>query len=216
MKPIYNEIGNTYETTENAAYITVLKKDGTELVTKVDIDDLDTVKEMGTWYAEWNKDYNDHIVQNVSKVKKNKKGKPLKQSLASFLLNVSPKAPIVYLNGDTLDNRRINLDIAKKETMNEVITKDDHTLSIVLKDRIGKIEGYASISPEDLNLVINDTYTWVLHKTHGRISVVANTPEGRIPLYKVLLNPESNQTIHFKNGNSLDNRRANISLVTED
>ena len=215
MKPIYNEVGNTYETTENAAYITVLKKDGTELVTKVDLDDLDTIKEMGTWFAEWNKDYNDHIVQNISKTKKNKKGKPLKQSLASFLLNVSPKAPILYLNGDTLDNRRINLDIAKSATSNEVLTKDDHTLSIVLKDKIGRIEGYASISPEDLDLAVNDKYTWVLHKTQGKISVVANTVEGRIPLYKVLLNPSDYEKIHFKNGNSLDNRRENIYLVSD-
>ena len=53
-------------------------------------------------------DYNNYIVQNISSTKKNKKSKPLKQSLQSVILNVNPKAPIRYINGDTLDNRKCN------------------------------------------------------------------------------------------------------------
>ena len=98
MNKIINDIGNYYEVKEDVAYITVLKKDGTELITKIDLENLEKIKNMGTWFAEWNKDYNNYIVQNISSTKKNKKSKPLKQSLQSVILNVNPKAPIRYIN----------------------------------------------------------------------------------------------------------------------
>ena len=90
MNKIINDIGNYYEVKEDVAYITVLKKDGTELITKIDLENLEKIKNMGTWFAEWNKDYNNYIVQNISSTKKNKKSKPLKQSLQSVILNVNP------------------------------------------------------------------------------------------------------------------------------
>ena len=61
MKPIYNDIGNAYEVKNNIAYITVLKKDGIELISKIDEADLELIKDMGTWFAEWNKDYNNYL-----------------------------------------------------------------------------------------------------------------------------------------------------------
>ena len=119
MNKIINDIGNYYEVKEDVAYITVLKKDGTELITKIDLENLEKIKNMGTWFAEWNKDYNNYIVQNISSTKKNKKSKPLKQSLQSVILNVNPKAPIRYINGDTLDNRKANLEIFNQNTPND-------------------------------------------------------------------------------------------------
>ena len=142
MNKIINDIGNYYEVKEDVAYITVLKKDGTELITKIDLENLEKIKNMGTWFAEWNKDYNNYIVQNISSTKKNKKSKPLKQSLQSVILNVNPKAPIRYINGDTLDNRKCNLEIFNQNTMNEY-EKKDGVVSIILKDKFGKKEGIA-------------------------------------------------------------------------
>lgn len=212
MKPIYNDIGNAYEVKNNIAYITVLKKDGTELISKIDEADLDLIKDMGTWFAEWNKDYNNYLAQNISKTVKNSKNKPLKQNIASVLLNVSPKAPVKYLNGDTLDNRRCNLDIVEKNSINEYEDRNEDTVSVILKDKLGNKEAFTLISKEDLDLVINDIYSWVLHKSHGNISVVANTPNGRLPLWKVIMKPEGNEAIEFKNNNPLDNRRSNLIL----
>ena len=186
MNKIINDIGNYYEVKEDVAYITVLKKDGTELITKIDLENLEKIKNMGTWFAEWNKDYNNYIVQNISSTKKNKKSKPLKQSLQSVILNVNPKAPIRYINGDTLDNRKCNLEIFNQNTMNEY-EKKDGVVSIILKDKFGKKEGIALISEEDLPIVINEKYSWVLHKSHNKISVVANTPEGRIHLEDIIM-----------------------------
>ena len=213
MNKIINDIGNYYEVKEDVAYITVLKKDGTELITKIDLENLEKIKNTGTWFAEWNKDYNNYIVQNISSTKKNKKSKPLKQSLQSVILNVNPKAPIRYINGDTLDNRKCNLEIFNQNTMNEY-EKKDGVVSIILKDKFGKKEGIALISEEDLPIVINEKYSWVLHKSHNKISVVANTPEGRIHLEDIIMPREENHKIEHINNNPLDNRKSNLKLVS--
>lgn len=207
-----NNIGNYYEIKDNVAYITILKKDGTELITKIDSENLETITNMGTWFAEWNKDYNNYIAQNISSTKKNKKSKPLKQSLQSVILNVNPKAPIRYINGDTLDNRKCNLEIFNQNAINKYEEKDG-VISIVLKDKYGKKEGVALISHEDLSSVINDKYSWVLHKTHNKISVVANTPEGRIHLEDIIISVIENHKIEHINNNPLDNRRNNLKLT---
>lgn len=207
-----NNIGNYYEIKDNVAYITILKKDGTELITKIDSENLETITNMGTWFAEWNKDYNNYIAQNISSTKKNKKSKPLKQSLQSVILNVNPKAPIRYINGDTLDNRKCNLEIFNQNAINKYEEKDG-VISIVLKDKYGKKEGVALISHEDLSSVINDKYSWVLHKTHNKISVVANTPEGRIHLEDIIISVIENHKIEHINNNPIDNRRNNLKLT---
>lgn len=207
-----NNIGNYYEIKDNVAYITILKKDGTELITKIDSENLETITNMGTWFAEWNKDYNNYIAQNISSTKKNKKSKPLKQSLQSVILNVNPKAPIRYINDDTLDNRKCNLEIFNQNAINKYEEKDG-VISIVLKDKYGKKEGVALISHEDLSSVINDKYSWVLHKTHNKISVVANTPEGRIHLEDIIISVIENHKIEHINNNPIDNRRNNLKLT---
>ena len=213
MNKITNNIGNYYEIKDNVAYITILKKDGTELITKIDAENLESITSMGTWFAEWNKDYNNYIVQNISSTKRNKKSKPLKQSLQSVILNVNPKAPIRYINGDTLDNRKCNLEIVERNTTNEYEEQENDTIAIILKDKLGKKEGVALISKEDLNCVINDHYSWVLYKTHGKVSVVANTPNGRLYLHDLLMSPAENEKTEHINHNPLDNRRNNLKLT---
>lgn len=213
MNTIYKNVGNTYEIKENVVNMVILKKDGTKLITKFDVSYLDTITNMGTWFAEWNKDYNSYIAQNISSTKKNKKFKPLKQSLQSVILNVNPKAPIKYKNGDTLDNRKCNLEIVERNTTNEYEEQENDTIAIILKDKLGKKEGVALISKEDLNCVINDHYSWVLYKTHGKVSVVANTPNGRLYLHDLLMSPAENEKTEHINHNPLDNRRNNLKLT---
>lgn len=213
MNKLNNNIGNYYEVKDDVAYITVLKKNGTELITKIDASDLENVLNIGTWFAEWNKDYNNYIVQNISKSKKNKKAKPLKQSLQSVILNVNPKAPIRYINGDTLDNRKANLEIFNQNTINDYEINNG-VVSIILKDKLGRKEGIALILEEDLDSVINDKYSWVLHKTRNKNSIVANTPEGRIYLENIIMPAEEGYKIEHINNNPLDNRRTNLQLIS--
>lgn len=205
---------NKFEINNKVAFITILKKNGEELTAKVDVEDLNRVKDSGTWFAEWNKDLNSYTVQNISVTKMNKKSKPLKQSLQSIILDTNTKIPIRHINGDTLDNRRSNLEIVERNIKNDYEVVNDDTIAILLRDKYGKVQNKALISKEDLRKVVTDTYTWVLHKNYDNFCVIANTPKGRIHLDRVLMNPDENQTVHHINLNPLDNRRNNLEITS--
>ncbi|NFI54405.1 hypothetical protein FDA52_15935 [Clostridium botulinum] len=205
---------NKFEINNKVAFITILKKNGEELTAKVDVEDLNKVKESGTWFAEWNKDLNSYTVQNISLTKVNKKSKPLKQSLQSIILDTNPRTPIRHINGDTLDNRRSNLEIVERNIKNDYEVVNDDTIAILLRDKYGKVQNKALISKEDLRKIVTDTSTWVLHKNYDNFCVIANTPNGRIHLDRVLMNPDENQTVHHINLNPLDNRRSNLEITS--
>jgi hypothetical protein len=209
----YKTTENKYEIKEEITFITVLKKDGTELTVKIDTKDLDKVKSMGIWFAEWHKDFNNYIVQNISSTKTNKKSKPLKQNLQSVILDSHPNVPIKHINGNTLDNRSCNLEIVERNTKNDYKIIDEQTVAIILKDKYGKPSSKALISKEDLNDVVTDEYSWVEYKRHDNLAVIANTPKGRIYLDKLIMNPDDNHIIHHINLNPLDNRRNNLEIV---
>lgn len=209
----YKNSENKYEVKEGIALISLLKKDGSELVAKIDAADIDKVKSMGTWFAEWHKDFNNYVVQNISSTITNKQAKPLKRNLQSVILDTNPKAPIRHINGDTLDNRKCNLEIVERNTKNDYEILDEDTIAIILKDKIGRIAAKALISREDLSTVITDEYSWVEYKTHNGISVIANTAEGRIHLDKIIMNPSDGENVHHINLNPLDNRRTNLENV---
>ena len=209
----YKTTENKYDVKDDLVILTVLKKNGSELKVKFNIPDLEKIKSAGIWFAEWNKDFNDYIIQSISPTKKNKQGKPLKQSLQSLILDVSPKAPINFVNGDVLDNRRSNLELVERNTKNSYEIVDTDTIAIILTDKYGNPKDKALISTKDLDKVITDYYSWVLHKENGIQQVVANTPKGRIHLDKVILNPGEDEKIHHINLNPLDNTRKNLEKI---
>lgn len=204
---------NRFEIKGNIAYITIFKKDGSELVCQIDAADVEKVKAMGTWFAEWQKDFNAFTVQNISSTIRNKKNKPLKQSIQAVILDTNPKAPIKHINGDMLDNRKANLEIVARNQKNEYEVVDNATIAIILKDKYGAPHAKALISSDDLDTVITDEYSWVEYKKNGNICVIANTPNGRIHLDRVIMNPDENETIHHINLNPLDCRRENLENV---
>lgn len=171
---------------------------------------MEKVKNMGTWFAEWHKDFNSYLVQNISSTKTNKQSKPLKQTLHSVILDANPKAPIKHINGDTLDNRKCNIAIIEKNTRNDYEILDENIISIILRDKNGKASSRALISNEDLNTVIIDGFSWIEYKTDGNIHVVANTSNGRVYLDKRLMTPSDSEIIHHINLNPLDCRRSNM------
>jgi len=206
----YKNSKNNYEIQGNIAQITVLKKDGTELIVKIDAEDVAKVQSMGTWFAEWNKNFNSYIVQNISEDLDKIKAKAVKQSLHAVIMNTNSKAPIRHINGDTLDNRKSNLEIVKRNIKNDYKVINENEIAIILKDKYGKEEGHALISKEDLETVVNDEYSWVYYKSNGKVSVVANTPNGRVNLDKFIMKPKENMIVHHINLNPLDNRRSNL------
>lgn len=69
----YKTTKNNYESQGSVTNITILKKNGSELIAKIDTEDLEKVQAMGVWFAEWHKDFNSYLVQNITTTKENKK-----------------------------------------------------------------------------------------------------------------------------------------------
>ncbi|MGL4949318.1 MAG: hypothetical protein ACRC5M_02965 [Anaeroplasmataceae bacterium] len=213
MNNNYKNTKNEIEIKDGVTLITILKKNGTPLVAKIDTVDLEKVQNVGTWFAEWHKDFNTYLVQNISSTKVNKKSKPQKQSLQTVVMDVTATTPVRHINGDALDNRRCNLEVFRRSDLNEIEEVDEDTIAIILRDKYGNVNSKALISIEDLNNVITNEYTWVNYKLNGENCVIANTPNGRVHLDRVIMNPDENKTVHHINLNPLDNRRHNLELT---
>lgn len=207
---------NTFEVKGEVALVTIYKKNGTPLKAQIDTEDLEKVKSVGTWFAEWNKDFNSYLVQNISSSKVNKKAKPLKQGIQTIIMGVPATTPIKHINGDTLDNRKVNLRIYDRNEKNAIEQIDDSTIAILLRDKYGNVNAKALISAHDREKVLAEGLTWTTYKNRDKTFVVANTPEGRIYLDKFLMEPDDIQRVHHINLNPLDNRRSNLELTSID
>ena len=212
----YKNTENIFEIKDTVTFMTILKKNGEALTTKIDTSDLEKVKNAGIWFAEWNSNSNSYTVQNISKDKLNKKSKPLKISLQNFVMDAKVNAPIMHLNKDTLDNRKSNLDIFDRKEKNETEKVNEDTIAILLKDKYGNVNSKALISASDLHDVVTNEYTWVNHKMNGEPCVIANTPDGRVRLDSIIMDvDDSSINIHHINLNPLDNRRENLEIKND-
>ncbi|WP_297523042.1 hypothetical protein [uncultured Clostridium sp.] len=208
LKNNYKFSENKYEVKGNVVEVAMENKKGKEFVALIDAADLERVKEQGIWFVEWGKELNDYSAQNINETLKNKKGKPLKQSLQGFILGVSAKAPIKHINANYLDNRKENLEIVDTHVANEYEVIDETIAHIILKDKYGREETRAIVSKDDIDALIKEEYNWAVY----RGEVVANTTEGRVYLDELLLNPKENEIVHHINLNPLDNKRENIEI----
>lgn len=190
------------------------KKDGTTINATIDAEDLTKVLEKGTWFAQWHKDFNNYLVLTLSEQEVEGKKHIEKQTLQAFLLNVHTKAPIRHINGDTLDNRKCNLELYEQNKINDFQEFNEATIAIILRDKYGKENAKTLIDKEDLDRVTNTGYSWVCHKINGEPYAVANTPEGRIFLNRFIMKTSQNKVTHAINLNTLDNRKANLEHIT--
>lgn len=211
---------NEYEVKGKIAYLNLTTKKGTLIKAKIDSDDLDRVLAIGIWFPQWHKDFNNYLVQTISDCTIDGSIVSQKQTLHSFILGTHHKILIKHKNGDTLDNRKGNLQIYNEnEGINDYKESDSETFAVVLKDKFckGNIKTY--IDKKDIDKAVYSGYTWVPYKVRDSIHAVANTPKGRIYLESLLMEtPEGKITQHI-NENTLDNRRVNLknpSLKFED
>lgn len=200
---------NSFEVSKNIAHLELKKKNGSYVTAKIDAEDLQEVLNAGLWFAEWHKDYNSYLAQHYTKDSNHK----IKQSLQSFILGVNPKTPIKHINGDTLDNRKANLELYNKNTFNDYKELDENTAVIILRDSKGIENGKAIIDRTDLYKVINNGYPWVYYKNNEKPYAVANTPTGRLYLDKFIMGAQEGMDVHHINLNTLDNRRNNLELT---
>ncbi|MDW8800307.1 hypothetical protein P8V03_03970 [Clostridium sp. A1-XYC3] len=205
---------NEYEVKENIAYIKLRKKDGSIIDSKVDVDDLKMVLDKGLWFAEWHKDFNSYLAQSLQPSPATGKKTKEKQSLHSFILGVHTKTPIRHINGDTLDNRRCNIEVYNQnEAVNDYEDVDSETTAVILRDKYGRKKEKTLIDKEDLDKVINSGYSWVHYVSRGEHHAVANSHKGRIFLESFLMNPSEGMITKHINNNTLDNRKVNLNNV---
>ncbi|MGL5085290.1 MAG: alanine--tRNA ligase-related protein [Clostridium sp.] len=115
--------------------------------------------------------------------------------------------------GSHLGSTSSTVDVDKLLNIAQIEEVDEDTIAIILRDKYGNVNSKALISIEDLNHVITNDYTWVNYKLNGENCVIANTPNGRVHLDRVIMNPDENKTVHHINLNPLDNRRHNLELT---
>ena len=149
-------------------------------------------------------------MQTLITTKVNGKTVSTKQTIQSVILDVNPKAPIKHLNGNTLDNRKENLELYNRNLKNDCTKIDHETMGIILRDKFGNSKETALISIEDVNKVVKDGYNWVMYKKGSELMVVANTTDGRIRLDELIMDPDETMKVHHINLNPLDNRRKNL------
>jgi len=207
------EKGNEYEINGEVAYLEIAKKNGAKIKATVDANELEKVLAKGTWFAQWNKDFNSYIVQTLCELNDNDEKTTEKINLQSFLMNVHTKAPIHFKNGDTLDNRLSNLELYTQNLTNDFKEIDEKTIAIILRDKFGKEIGKALIDKEDFERVMNVGYRWDLHKVNAKPYAVANIPEGRIFLKELIMQTPENEILKAINLNTLDNRKCNLKLL---
>lgn len=214
IKSKFSEKVNEYEIKGNIAYIKLSKKDGSSINTKIDADDLKAVLDKGTWFAEWDKNFNNYLVKILNKTLKEK------QTLHSFLLNTNTRTTIRHLNGDTLDNRRSNIKIYDQNAVvNDYEVVDADSVYIILRDKYGNKNGRVLIDSKDLDRVINSFHSWVYYMQGGEHYAVANTKDGRVYLHNFIMTAPENMVTKFVTHNTLDCRRSNLkneSIIKEE
>lgn len=204
---------NQYEIIDDYVNLTVFNKKGKSFTAQFDVEDLDKVQSYSHWYAQWNKDFNDYMVETKSKIDQNGKTRYIKPTLQSVILGTSKNAPIRHLNGDLLDNRKCNLEIYNRQQINDYEQLENGDVAIHLKDRYGNIVNKALISREDLDQVVTENYTWISKKKpNGQPYVLTHTPEGPLYLDTYLTNCPSGFYVYHINKNPLDNRRHNLEI----
>lgn len=205
---------NEYETQGNITLLKLEKKDGTIIDTKIDTEDLKRILAKGTWFAAWHKASNSYLVQTLSFYYKDGKKLSIKQTLQSFIMDSHSQTPIRHCNGDTLDNRKCNLEVYNQTMVNHYEVLEKGSISIILRDRYGKKKSAAIIDKNDLDRVLSTGFTWVPYKSNNEPSAVGNTPGGRIFLDRFIMNTPENMVVHHINLNTLDNRKSNLENKT--
>lgn len=200
---------NEFQVNKSIASISLKKKNGSTVDAKIDAEDLQRVLDSGTWFAEWHKDYNSYLVMNYINADNHKE----KQSLQSFILEVDPRTPIRHLNGDTLDNRKANLEIYNKNSYNDYKELDEETAEVMLMDSHGRNASKTIIDKADLYRVINNGYPWVYYKVNEKPYAVANTPAGRLYLDRFIMATPEDMIVQHVNLNTLDNRKVNLRNI---
>ena len=212
MKNKHEMKRNDYEIKDNVVLLKLPKKDGSTVDCKIDPTDLRKVIDKGSWFAEWNKEFNNYLAKTeiiTGNIKE-------KLSLDSFILDAHPKAPIRHFNEDTLDNRRSNIQVYNSKAMNDYEELDSDTISVILRDKYGREKARTNIDKDDLEKVINNEHSWVYYKKGTEHYAVMNSPEGRIFLQDYIMDTPQDKVTKFNDFNTLNNKKSNLIIESSE
>jgi len=183
--------------------LTAYTKKEKPIVALFDVADIGKVEAFSNWRAVWDTRLDGPTIES----KALHEGRAIRTPVAAAILGCSPNAPIRHLNGDVLDNRRVNLEIYDvKGQPNDYEVVDGHVV-VMLRDRYGVVIGEALIDKDDLESVINDDHVWLKKRRSNGQPYVVN--QNGLLLAHFLLGLDVGFVVYL-NKNPLDNRRSNI------
>ena len=191
------------EIEEGVGKLTAYTKKERPVVAYFDPEDLEKIQGFSNWRGVWDSRLDGPAIES----KEFNEGHAVRIPVAAAILACSPNAPIRHLNGDVLDNRRVNLEIYDlKAQPNEFKTLEGRVV-VVLKDRYGTVVGEALIDQEDTESVIHSGHVWLKKRRSSGQPYVVN--QDGLLLAHFLLGIEDG-FIEYLNKNPLDNRRNNF------
>jgi hypothetical protein len=189
--------------------LTAYTKKGKPIMAIFDAVDIDKINAFSNWRAVWHTDFDCQAIES----KEFKDDRAVRTPVASAILQCSPNAPVRHINGDFFDNRRSNLEIYDVKGQPNDYKKGEAGISVILKDRYGRVVGEFLIDADDLDLVVNREHVWMKKRRGSGQPYVVDT-NGLLLAHFLLGVCEG--VVNYKNKNPLDNRRANIKLECED
>ena len=179
-------------------------KKGKAVEALFDTADLEKIEAFDNWRAVWDTYFDCAVIES----KVFKEGHAIRRPVASAILQCSPNAPIRHLNGDVLDNRRLNLEIYDvKAQPNDY--ELDGCVRVFLKDRYGRQVGVFYVDHDDFDLVINGPHVWLKKKRANGQPYVVN--QDGLLLAHLLLGIDAGYVVYIDK-NPFNNRRKNIKI----
>lgn len=188
--------------------LTAYTKKEKPVVALFDAVDINKINAFENWRAVWQNELDCQIIES----KDFKDGHATKTSVAAAILECSPNAPMRHINGDIADNRRANLEIYDVLAQPNEYQKVEAGISVILKNRYGRVAGEFLIDADDLELVVGSGHIWLKKQRSSGQPYVVN--QNGLLLAHLLLHINAG-FVAYKNRNPLDNRRENISLAAE-
>ena len=193
------------EIEKNIGKLTAYTKKGKPVVAIFDAVDVEKITAFENWRAVWHTDFDCHIIES----KDYKDGRAIRTPVAAAILDCSQNAPIRYIDGDILNNSNSNLEIYNVKAQPNEYKIIEAGISVILKDRYGRVVGEFLIDACDLDLVVNSGHVWLKKRRASGQPYVA-TADGLLLAHFLL--GVSEGFIHYENRNPLDNRRKNIRV----
>jgi len=192
----------------NIGKLIAYTKKAKPVVAIFDATDIDKISTFNNWRAIWHTDFDCQMIES----KDFNDGRVIRTPVASAILGCSPNAPIHHINGDILDNRHANLEIYHVKAQPNEYKTVETGISVILKDRYGRVVGDFLIDTADLDQVVNSGHVWLKkRRASGQPYVVCT--DGLLLAY-FLFSVKSGFVV-YKNKNPLDNRRENIKIDAE-